>query len=91
MASQETQTADSKARVTLPLVFAKATVVVEVVSASEVRIRKIGDPMAIDAGLPENDTAVLSARDRDRFIELIASPPSPNAALRKAMGRRTKE
>jgi hypothetical protein len=39
MAAQETQTVDAKARVTLPSGFAKATVILEQVSETEVRIR----------------------------------------------------
>ena len=43
MPSQEMQTADAQARVTLPATFADSAVVVEVLSASEVRIRKVGE------------------------------------------------
>jgi len=43
MASQEVQTADSHARITLPAEFAETTVVVEVLSPSEVRVRKVGE------------------------------------------------
>jgi hypothetical protein len=43
MASQEVQTADGQARVTLPAAFAETTVIVEMLSASEVRIRKVDE------------------------------------------------
>jgi predicted DNA-binding antitoxin AbrB/MazE fold protein len=33
----------------------------------------------------EETITVLSARDRDRFLELIDNPPPPNAALRSAI------
>ena len=34
---------------------------------------------------PEETITVLSARDRDRFLELIENPPPPNEALRNAV------
>ena len=83
-----TQTADSQARVTLPPEFADAKVIVEMLSPSEVRIRKVGDPADELSNLPENHATTLSDRDRDRFLELLASPPKANAALRKAMNNR---
>ena len=43
MATQELQTADAQARVTLPVAFAETTVILEIVSPSEVRIRKVGE------------------------------------------------
>jgi hypothetical protein len=43
MTGQEMQTADAQARVTLPAAFAETTVIVEILSPSEVRIRKVGD------------------------------------------------
>ncbi|MGH7140532.1 MAG: hypothetical protein ACREHD_32765 [Pirellulales bacterium] len=43
MASQETQTADAQARVTLPVAFAETKVIVEMLSPSEVRIRKVDE------------------------------------------------
>lgn len=36
---------------------------------------------------PEEKIAVLSDRDRDRFLELISSPPAPNDALRRLMSK----
>ena len=88
MAIQEMQTADAQARVTLPAVFAETTVIVEMLSPSEVRIRKVGEPSDELAALPENAMTILSDRDRDRFLQLIESPPPANAALRSAMSKR---
>jgi nucleoside-triphosphatase THEP1 len=85
MADQEMQTADALARVTLPAAFADAKVIVEMVGPSEVRIRKVDAPADELSTLPENRIAVLSDRDRDRFLKLLASPPAASAALRKAM------
>lgn len=39
--SQVTQTADAQGRIMLPAAFAETTVVVELVSPSEVRVRKV--------------------------------------------------
>jgi hypothetical protein len=88
MASQEMQTADAQARVTLPAAFAETTVIVEMLSPSEVRIRKVDEPSGDLATLPENSITILSDRDRDRFLELIESPPAANVALREAMNKR---
>lgn len=43
MSSQEVQTADAQARVTLPAAFAEAAVIVEMLSPWEVRIRKVDE------------------------------------------------
>lgn len=80
MVNHEMQTADALARVTLPAEFAATTVVVEVLSPSEVRIRKIGEGSDELSALPESGITTLTDRDRDRFLELIASPPAANAA-----------
>ena len=43
MVNQVTQTADAQGRIMLPAAFAETTVVVELVSPSEVRVRKVAD------------------------------------------------
>lgn len=88
MVSQETQTADAQARITLPAQFADTAVVVEVISASEVRIRKAAEASDDLSALAESAITVLSDRDRDRFLELIESPAAANPALRSAMDKR---
>jgi hypothetical protein len=50
MISQEFQTADAQAHVTLPVEFAETTVVVEVLSPSEVRVRKVGEAQEQNVG-----------------------------------------
>lgn len=50
MANQEMQTADAQARVMLPAAFADAAVIVEVLSPSEVLIRKADDAADTSAG-----------------------------------------
>ncbi len=102
MAIKETQTADDRARVILPKGFAKATVVVEQVSKTEIRIRKTGGkveiraskknaPSALKARFAEERVLKLSNRDRNRFLDLLDNPPAPNAALRKAMSKHRKK
>ena len=83
MTIQETQTADAEARVTLPKAFAKAKVTVEQISETEVRIRK--SDASEETPFAEEAVAVMSDRDRDRFLQLLESPPAPSAALRNAM------
>lgn len=88
MASQELQTADAQARITLPAAFAETTVIVEVLSPSELRVRKVGEAGDELSAAPENNMTTLSDRDRDRFLELIELPPAANASLRGAMEKR---
>lgn len=89
MTAIKSQTADSQARVVLPKVFAKAPVVLEQVSPTEVRIRMVREA-ASDTAFAEEAPTVLSNRDRDRFLEMLANPPSPTTALRKGMSKRRK-
>jgi uncharacterized protein (DUF1778 family) len=79
------QTADTKARVTLPKSFVDTRVVVEQVSDTEVRIRKVGTA-AIDTP-SEKSLRPLSDRDRDAFLALLDRPPKANAAFRRAVER----
>lgn len=83
----ETCMIDAKGRLTLPMAFANATVIVEHVSESEVRIR-LAKTVA-EEGLPfvEESITRLSDRDRDRFLELLADPPAPTPALKRAAAR----
>lgn len=88
----ETRTTDAKGRGTLPKGFANATVIVDQVSETEVRIRKA-------VVIPEDEipfreememVAPLSDWDRDRFLELLDHPPKANAALKRAANARRK-
>jgi DNA-binding transcriptional regulator/RsmH inhibitor MraZ len=83
----EVRTVDPKGRVILPKGFANATVQVEAVSDTEVRIRKAVVLPEADLPFVEETLAPLSNRDRDRFLELIDSPPDPNPAFRAAAAR----
>lgn len=91
MIVKEKQTADAKARVTLPKAFANATVIMEQLSHAEVRIRKAKLTPGADAVFPEETVTTLSDRDRDLFLRLLEHPPRANAALRKAMAKHRKQ
>lgn len=82
-----TRTTDSKARVSLPPSFANATVILEVVSDTEVRIRKAQVIPEDEVRFAEEFVSPLSDRDRDLFLALLDSPPPANAALKKVLGQ----
>ncbi len=83
----ETRTTDSKARLVLPKSFANATVVIELVSETEIRVRRAKVVLEEDLTFREEASSVLSDRDRDRFLKLLANPPAPTPALKKAAAR----
>jgi uncharacterized protein (DUF1778 family) len=84
--------ADAKARVTLPKAFAKATVIVEAISESELHIRKASAAQEDAFVFREEQPTVLTNEARDWFLELLEKPPQPNAALRRlAMWGKTRE
>jgi hypothetical protein len=85
--SIETRTTDSKGRITLPRGFANATVIVEEVSPTEVRIRKAVVVPEDEIQFYEETMTPLSDRDRARFLELVNNPPPANEALRRAARR----
>jgi uncharacterized protein (DUF1778 family) len=78
------RTTDKKARVSLPGAFANATVIIEQVSDSELRIRKAQVVPEDEYRFPEESVTPLSDRDRDRFLAMLDDPPAANEALRKA-------
>ncbi len=78
-------TTDDKARITLPKQFANATVLVEQVSDTELRIRKARVIPEDDLPFVEESMAPLSDRDRDIFLALLDNPPPPNDALRRLL------
>jgi uncharacterized protein (DUF1778 family) len=83
----ETRTTDAKARLVLPKSFANATVIMEQVSETEIRLRRATAAAEDDLPYAEESSTRLSDRDRDRFLELLANPPAPTAALEKAVAR----
>lgn len=83
----ETRTTDAKARLVLPRSFANATVIVEQVSETELRVRRARVVAEDELAFTEEISAPLSDRDRDRFLELLSNPPVPTPALKKAAAR----
>jgi len=80
----ETRSTDAQGRVSLPKAFANATVIIEQVSETEIRIRKAVVIPEDELRFYEETSAPLSDADRDRFLELLENPPAPNAALKRA-------
>ena len=83
----ETRTTDAKARLVLPKSFANATVVIEQVSETEIRVRRAKVVPEDEMPFREEAASPLSDRDRDRFLDVLASHPATVPALRKAAAR----
>jgi DNA-binding transcriptional regulator/RsmH inhibitor MraZ len=83
----ETRTIDPKGRVILPKAFANATVIIEQISDTEIRIRKAKVIPEDELRFAEETVSPLSNRDRDLFLALLNNPPPPNAALRRAVAK----
>jgi uncharacterized protein (DUF1778 family) len=83
----ETRTTDAKGRLILPKAFANATVVIEQISDSELRVRKARVIPEDELKFSEESAKPLSDRDRDRFLELLAHPPKANKALKRAIAK----
>lgn len=80
----DTRTTDAKGRVSLPKAFANATIIIDQVSDTEIRIRKAQVIPEDEIRFHEESARPLSDRDRDRFLALLDSPPKANEALRRA-------
>ena len=78
MTTRETQIVDSAARVVLPKGFAKATVTLEEISESEVRIRKTGES-AQEPEFAEETITALSDRDRNLSCKTHRGPAVPES------------
>lgn len=83
----ETRTTDVKARLVLPKAFANATVIIEQVSDTELRVRRAKVIAEDELAFAEESVAPLSDRDRERFLSLIRTSPDPTPALKKAASR----
>jgi Protein of unknown function (DUF1778) len=83
----ETRSTDAKGRICLPKAFANATVIIDQLSDTELRIRKAVVMPQDEVRFNEETATPLSDRDRDRFIKLLDHPPKANAALRRAAAR----
>jgi hypothetical protein len=80
-----TRSTDDKARVSLPRSFANATVLIEQVSDTEVRIRKARVIPEDSLLFSEELARKLTNRDREIFLSALEKPPPPNASLKKAV------
>ena len=86
----ETRSTDSKGRISLPKAFANATVIIDQVSDTEVRIRKAVVIPEDELRFYEETASPLTDRDRDRFLDLLDNPPTANAALKRAIEKHAK-
>ncbi len=86
----ETRSTDAKGRLSLLKAFANATVIIEQLSETELRIRKAVILPQDEVRFAEETATPLSDRDRDRFLELLDKPPKANPALRRAAARNPK-
>ena len=76
----ETRSTDAKGRICLPRSFANATVIIEQVSDTELRIRMARVIPEDEARFYEEAATTLSDRDRDIFLHLLDNPPEPTQA-----------
>lgn len=81
----DTRSTDAKGRISLPKAFANATVIIEQVSETELRIRKARVVPEDEIRFAEEAPIVLSDRDRRQFLQALDEPPKPNAPLRRLM------
>jgi uncharacterized protein (DUF1778 family) len=86
----ETRSTDSKGRICLPKAFANATVIIDQVIDTEVRIRKAVVIPEDEVRFYEETASPLTDRDRDRFLDLLDNPPAANAALKRAVEKHAK-
>lgn len=82
------RTTDAKGRVLLPAGFANATVLLDVVGEGELRIRRAAVVPVEELRFSEERPIVLTDAERDRFLALLADPPKPGKAFRKAASRK---
>lgn len=85
----EIRESDNKGRLTLPRGFANSTLLVEVVSDVELRLRKakvVPLPPSEGPRFVEEEPVVLAGDDRAAFLAALDNPPPPNDALKRLMG-----
>jgi len=88
--ASEIRTVDDKGYMLLPKQFVNSTVTFEMVSPTELRIRKAVVIPESELPLLEDHLRPLSDRDRDFFLDLLDNPPEPTPALRAAMKKHKK-
>jgi uncharacterized protein (DUF1778 family) len=77
--------------VCLPKAFANATLIIEQVSETELRIRKARVIPEDENRFSEEAPIVLKEGERERFLQALDHPPKPNAALRRLMAGKAKK
>jgi hypothetical protein len=88
MSSVTPQFTDKNARLILPARFANSAVLIDEVSETELRIRKVGLIPGDEMSFTEEQRLPLSDEDRDFLLSLLAAPPKANAALKQAAKER---
>ncbi len=83
----ETRSTDAKGRISLPKSFASATVIMEQVSDTEIRIRKAVVVPEDSYRFREEVATPLTDVDRDHFLALLDEPPAPTETLKRAARR----
>ena len=86
----ETRSTDAKGRISLPRAFANATVIVEQVSDTEVRIRKAVVIPEDEVRFYEETAAPLSDRDRDGSWTSWTIRPRPARRSKRAARKHVK-
>ena len=81
----ETRSTDARGRIGLPKAFANATVVIDQLSDTELRIRTAVVIPEDEVRFYEESATALS--NRDRFLEILENPPEANPVLRRAVAK----
>jgi hypothetical protein len=79
---------DGKGRVTLPRGFANSTLLIEVVSSTELRVRKakvVPLKSGEEPSFAEDEPIIITGTDRDAFIAALDNPPAPTDSLKRAL------
>jgi hypothetical protein len=89
MATRKTtvRQADGNGRVRLPRGFANSTLLIEVVSNTELRVRKakvVPLKSGEEPSFVEDEPIIITGTDRDAFLAALDNPP-PNEALKRLM------
>jgi hypothetical protein len=79
----EKRTTDSHGRIKLPKSFANSAVIIEYVSATEIRIHKAQVIAQDDLAFGGETPLVVSDQEWDHFLDFLDNPPQPNDSLRQ--------
>jgi hypothetical protein len=79
----KTRSTDAKGRISLPIAFANATVIIEQLNENELRIRKARVIPVDEIRFSEEVQVVLS--DHEWLVQTLDAPPMRNAAVSRAV------